>query len=62
MPYANYSDKLAANRRYAMTPKGRAAKARSHARYVEKRRQMARRADMTLNPAPLAQAVSTWRT
>ena len=60
MPYANYADKLAANRRYALTDKGKAAKARSHARYVEKRRQMARTADMNVDLAPLAQALKEW--
>ena len=60
MPYANYQDKLAAMRRYAQTPAGRAAKARSHARYVQKRRELAQR--QSINPAPLAQALRNWTT
>lgn len=53
------SDKRRAQMRaYEQTPAGRAAKARSHARYIEKRRtaRMGR-----INPKPLAQVVSTWR-
>lgn len=60
MPYANYSDKLAANRRYSQTPHGRAAKKRSHQRYIEKRRSM-RIQEIAVNPAPLAQALTHWR-
>ena len=60
MAYANHEDKLAAMRRYAQTPAGRAAKARSHARYVQKRRELAKR--QSINPAPLAQALKNWNT
>lgn len=62
MAYANYEDKLAAMRAYSKTPAGSAAKARSHARYIEKRRAMARKADKTIDPAPLAQALTNRRT
>lgn len=59
MTYANYQDKLAAMRRYSQTPEGRAAKKRSHQRYIEKRRSM-RIQQLTVNPAPLAQALKEW--
>jgi hypothetical protein len=61
MPYANYQDKLAAMRAYAKTPAGKAAKKRSHERYVQRRRDMGKRADMNINAAPLAQAVKEWK-
>lgn len=53
------SDKRRAQMRaYEQTPAGRAAKARSHARYIEKRRtaRLGR-----INPQPLAEAVNHWR-
>lgn len=53
------SDKRRAQMRaYEQTPAGRAAKARSHARYIEKRRtaRLGR-----LNPQPLAEALNHWR-
>lgn len=61
MPYANYQDKLAAMRAYSKTPAGKAAKQRSHARYVQNRRDIGRRADMQIDPAPLAQALKEWK-
>ena len=62
MPYANYSEKLAAMRAYSKTPSGKAAKARSHARYTEKRRELARKTAPTIEAAPLAAALKNWRT
>lgn len=46
-------------RAYAKSPKGKAARARAHARYVEKRRAAKLK---RINPAPLAQAITQWRT
>lgn len=62
MPYANPADRHAQQMRYAQTPEGRAARARSHAGYIQRRR-MLREANqaMQINPAPLAQALTTWR-
>ena len=57
MPWADYRKKLEANRRYAATPAGKAAKARSHQRYIEKRRSSR---PMQINPHPLAAVVSNW--
>lgn len=61
MPYANYSDKLAAMREYSKTPAGQAAKARSHANYVEKRRELARRCQLRYNPLPLVGVMKEWK-
>jgi hypothetical protein len=61
MPYANYQQKLAAMRAYSKTPAGKAAKKRSHERYVQYRRDMGKRADMNIEAAPLAQAITNWR-
>lgn len=48
-------------RAYAKSPKGKAARARAHARYVAMRRD--RNAHpIPNNPAPLAQALNNWRT
>ena len=57
MPWSDYSKKLEANRRYAQTPAGKAARARSHQRYIEKRR--AGRA-VKFNTHPLADAMAAW--
>lgn len=46
-------------RAYAKSPKGQAARARAHARYVEKRRTAKLK---RINHAPLAQAITQWRT
>lgn len=47
-------------RAYAQSEKGRAARAAAHARYIEKRR--SRRINpLTVNPAPLAQALKEWK-
>lgn len=59
MPYADYQQKLAAMRAYAQTPAGKAAKARSHARYIQKRREQ-NLALRKINPQPLATAVQQW--
>lgn len=61
MPYANYQHKLAAMRAYSKTPAGKAAKKRSHERYMQHRRDMGKRVDMDIKAAPLAQALTTWR-
>jgi hypothetical protein len=47
-------------RAYAQTPKGKAARARAHARYVAKRRE--RNALTNFNAAPLVQAITQWKT
>lgn len=60
MPWADYRKKLEANRRYAATPAGQAARARSHRNYIEKRRAM-KDSPTQIDPKPLAQAVGTWR-
>jgi hypothetical protein len=57
MPRA-YADQLAAMRAYAQTPAGKAAKARSHANYIAKRR--AQNQARKINPQPLAEAVQQW--
>jgi hypothetical protein len=61
MAYANYQHQLAAMRAYSKTPAGKAAKKRSHQRYVQKRRDMEKRADMSIEAAPLARAIKHWR-
>lgn len=50
-------------RAYAQTPAGQAARARARAKYLQQRRER-RQANtpMQINPQPLAQAVSNWRT
>lgn len=57
MPRA-YQAQLAAMRAYAKTPAGRAAKARSHANYIAKRREMNQA--LKINPQPLAQVLQQW--
>ena len=48
-------------RAYAQTPQGKAARARAHQRFIEKRKAM-RQPVIDFNPQPLARAVSQWRT
>ena len=59
MAYANHQHKLAAMRAYAQTPAGKAAKARSHARYIAKRREQ-NLALRKINSQPLAQVCQQW--
>jgi hypothetical protein len=49
-------------RAYAQTPQGKAARARAHQKYVEKRRAMRESRPVQFNPKPLAEVVSAWRT
>ena len=46
-------------RAYAKSPKGKAARARAHARYVEKRREHNKK---RFKSAPLTQTLNNWRT
>jgi hypothetical protein len=61
MAYATHQHQVAAMRAYSKTPAGKAAKKRSHERYVQKRRDMGKRADLSIDAAPLAQAINQWR-
>lgn len=45
---------------YAQSPKGKAARARAHARYVAKRRERSSR-PTPINAAPLVQAITQWK-
>jgi len=61
--YADYKTHLAANRAYAKTEAGKAAKARSHAKYLAKRKELS--ASNSWTPAssavkPLAEVLSSW--
>ena len=46
-------------RAYAMSPKGKATRARARARYLAKRR-AERVESLTSNPAPLIAAINQW--
>ena len=60
MPHSNYQEHLAAMRAYAATPAGKAAKQRSHANYVKRRREAAT-SSWKPNAAPLIQAINNWK-
>jgi hypothetical protein len=61
MPWADYSKQLASNRRYAQTPAGRAAKARSHRNYIEKRRRESlERKGLAVDAKSLEQVMKEW--
>ena len=61
MPWADYSKQLESNRRYSQTPAGRAAKARSHRNYIEKRRREREAIKgLAVEAKSLEQAIRSW--
>jgi hypothetical protein len=58
---ATSEHKRAAMRAYSQTPAGQQAKARSHERYIEKRRALREmNRPMQINPGPLERALKEW--
>jgi hypothetical protein len=49
-------------RAYSQTPAGKAAKQRSHQRYIQKRRELSEKHELSIDAKPLEQALTHWRT